>query len=150
MKNNSPTPCKCSIYSCPVQGECETPNIIYQCVVKEPENGKSESYIGLTSRTFKDRYTKHRSSINNENSKQKTTLSKYIWDLKRRNVNFELKWKIISKAKPYSPSSKCCELCLREIYYIMYDRGKSSLNKRTEFFGYCLHKDKYLLSNQLI
>ena len=116
--------------------------------MKETENGKSESYIGLTSRTFKDRYTKHRSSINNENSKQKTTLSKYIWDLKRRNVNFELKWKIISKAKPYSPSSKCCELCLREIYYIMYDRGKSSLNKRTEFFGYCLHKDSYLLSNQ--
>ena len=70
--------------------------------MKETENGNSESYIGLTSRTFKDRYTKHRSSINNENSKQKTTLRKHIWNLKGRKINFELTWKILQDlAKMY-------------------------------------------------
>ena len=142
-----PPPCKCSLFPCPVEGQCETSGVIYQCIVKETDSGKSESYVGLTANTFKDRFYKHRSSINNENY-HKNTFSKHIWSLKRRHVNFELSWRLISKARPYSPSSKCCDLCIREIYYIMYDRKKATLNKRNEFFGYCLHKDKYLLANQ--
>ena len=140
-------PCKCTLNPCPVEGKCETSGVVYQCVVKETVSGKSESYVGLTSKSFKDRFTKHKASIRNENYLP-TSLSKHIWNLKRRHVNFELSWRIISKAKPYSPSSKCCELCLRELYYILYDKKKASLNKRNEFFGYCLHKDKFLLANQ--
>ena len=142
-----PPPCKCTLYPCPVEGNCETSGLIYQCQGKQTNSDTSESYIGLTSKSFKDRYTKHRGSIRNENYLP-TSLSKHIWDLKRRQVNFELSWRIIAKATPYSPSSKCCELCLKEIYYIMFDRKKASLNKKSEFFGYCLHKDKYLLVNQ--
>ena len=142
-----PTPCKCSLFPCPVEGQCETSGVIYQCIVKETDSGKSESYVGLTANIFKVRFYKHRSSINNENY-HKNTFSKHIWSLKRRHVNFELSWRLISKARPYSPSSKCCDLCIREIYFIMYDRKKATLNKRNEFFGYCLHKDKYLLANQ--
>ena len=142
-----PPPCTCTQYECPVGGRCETRGIVYQCKVTESESGKSESYIGLSERSFKDRYTKHRASFRNEHY-QKNSLSTHVWGLKKKNVNFELSWRIVSEARPYSPSSQSCELCLREIYHIMYDKVKSSLNKRKEFFGYCLHKDKYLLSNQ--
>ena len=76
------------------------------------------------------------------------SLSSHIWDLKRRNVNFELKWRIVAKSKPYSPSSKVCELCTSEINYIMFKRNMATLNSRSEFFGFCLHKGKYLLRNQ--
>ena len=141
-----PPKCKCTQFVCPVGGKCETKGIVYQCKVTENISGKSESYIGLSERTFKDRYLKHRASFRNENY-QKNSLSTHVRGLKKRNVNFELTWRKVSEAHPYSPSSQSCELCLREIFYIMYDRVKSTLNKRTEFFGYCLHKDKFLLSN---
>ena len=144
---NDPPPCRCTNFECPVEGKCETSSVIYQCIIKETVSGQSQSYVGLTANSFKDRFYKHRKSINDENY-HKNTLSRHIRDLKRRKVNFELSWRIISKARAYSPASKCCELCLREIFYIMYDKKKASLNKRNEFFGYCLHKDKYLISNQ--
>ena len=124
-----------------------TRGIIYECQVKEVQSGKVESYIGLSENSFKDRYYKHRKSFTTEGY-HKNSLSTHVWDLKKKHVNFELTWRIISTAKPYSTTSKSCELCLREIYYIMYDRKKASLNKRDEFFGHCLHKGKYLLVNQ--
>ena len=142
-----PPPCVCTLYQCPVEGNCEKRGIVYQCKVTETVSGKSESYIGLSANSFKDRYTKHRTSFRYQYY-HKNSLSTHIWSLKKKNINFELSWRIISEAHPYSPSTKSCELCLREIYYILYDRVKASLNKRNEFFGYCLHKDKHLLANQ--
>ena len=134
-------------FECPVEKKFETRGVVYQCIVKEVDTGKSESYIGLTENLFKARYYKHRKSFTTEGY-HKNSLSTHVWGLKRKSVNFELSWRIISTAHPYSPATKSCELCLREIYFIMYDRVKASLNKRDEFFCYCLHKDKYLLINQ--
>ena len=110
-------------------------------------SGKEESYVGLTERTFKDRLTKHRSSFNNQGY-HKNSLSNHIWDLKRKQINFELSWRLLAKAKPYSPSTKVCNLCIKEIVYIMYRKDLASLNKKNEFFGFCLHRAKYLLENQ--
>ena len=145
---SDPPPCKCRDFDCPVEGKCETTGVIYQCEVKRSSDGHTESYVGLTENSFKIRYYKHRKSFNTENY-QKTSLSNYIWKLKKRRENFEISWKILSKARPYSPSKKICELCNRERYYIMYySNSKATLNKRTEFFSHCLHKDKFLLKNQ--
>ncbi|KAL5015873.1 hypothetical protein ScPMuIL_005462 [Solemya velum] len=41
-------------------------------------------------------------------------LSKYLWRLKEENTDFDPSWKIIKKAKGYSPTSKRCDLCLWE------------------------------------
>ena len=124
--------------------------LIYQCEVTENKanlEGTTETYIGLTENSFKDRLTKHRSSFRNQGY-HRNSLSNHIWDLKRKQVNYDLSWRIVAKAKPYSPTSKTCELCIKEIYYILHKRNMSSLNKRKEFFGHCLHKAKYLLKNQ--
>ena len=143
-------PCKCTLYDCEVEGQCEQRGVIYQCEVSENvenQGGTAETYVGLTENSFKDRLTKHRTSFRNQGY-HKNSLSNHIWDLKRRNINFELRWRIIAKAKPYSPCSKICSLCIKEIYYIMYEKNMASLNHRSEFFGFCLHKSKYLLKNQ--
>ena len=143
-------PCVCTRYQCEVQGKCEEKGLIYQCEVRtnqENQAGTSETYIGLTENTFKDRLTKHRKSINTEGY-HKNSFSNYIWDLKRKNINFELSWRIVAKSKPYSPATKTCQLCIQEICYILFRRNMSSLNKKNEFFGYCLHKSKFLLQNQ--
>ena len=145
---NEPPPCNCTLYDCPVEGQCQSKGVIYQCMVKEIASGKTESYVGLTENSFKDRLTKHRKSFRDQNY-HRNSLSKYVWYLKKNRKDFDISWKIISRAKPYSPTSKTCELCLREIYFIMYfNKSKATLNKRHEFFGHCLHKSKYLLSSQ--
>ena len=140
-------PCRCTVYDCEVEGNCEQRGIIYQCKVTEKEGGTSSTYVGLSENSFKDRLTKHRKSFNTQGY-HKNTLSTHIWDLKRRHIDFELSWKILAKGKPYSPSSKICELCIKEINYIMFEKNMASLNSRNEFFGFCLHKAKYQLQNQ--
>ena len=140
-------PCNCTQYSCEVEGKCQTRGVIYQCEVKQTETGKIETYVGLTENTFKERLNTHRSSINNEGY-HKNSFSTHIWGLKRKRINFELTWRILAKSKPYSPSTKMCELCVKEIYFILFEKNKASLNKRKEFFGSCLHKAKFLIKNQ--
>ena len=146
-EGNGPPPCTCTLYDCEVEGKCEQTGVIYQCKVTETTRGTSETYIGLTANSFKDRLTKHRRSFRVEGY-HRNSLSTHIWDLKRRQINFEISWRIVAKARPYSPSAKYCKLCIKEIYYILFERENSSLNKRQEFFGYCLHKSKFLLENQ--
>ena len=53
----------CTRYVCPVNGECEKKAIIYQYTVKETLSQNSETYVGLSERSFKDRITKHRKSF---------------------------------------------------------------------------------------
>ena len=44
---------------CPMEGKCLHKNLIYQATVKELNSGKENTYIGLTSTTFKERLTNH-------------------------------------------------------------------------------------------
>ena len=51
----------------------------------------------------------HKGNIRNKDEKG-TKLSSYIWELKAKNIDFELKWKYIAKAAAYTPSSGTCYL----------------------------------------
>ena len=143
----APPPCRCTLYECPLEGKCETSGVIYQCKVKETVSQREKSYIGLTEKTMKDRITKWRTAFRHQGY-HSNSLSSHVWYLKRKHIDFVLTWHIVSKAKPYSPATKSCELCIREIYYILFDKEKASLNKRKEFFNSCAHRHKFLLSNQ--
>ena len=132
---------------CPLDGKCLTSGIIYQATVTREDNTNIENYIGLTENSFKSRYTGHISSFKNEKGRSATTLSEYIWKLKEKHSNYSIKWKIVSKAKPYSTSSKRCNLCIEEKYFIIYRPETSSLNKRNELLSACRHRRKHLLNN---
>ena len=139
-------PCVCTRYACLVNGECERKSIIYQCTVNEIGSQTSETYVGLSENSFKDRITKHRKSFRDRHY-HRNSLSRYIWKLKDEKKQFEIAWTILDQAKPYSPTTKICNLCLREKYFIIFEKNKATLNKRNEFFGFCLHKRKYLIEN---
>ena len=68
--------------ACPVNQKCQTSSLIYRATVTRHDNNKEESYIGLTDNTFKTRYNGHTSSFRNEQYRNATTLSNYIWTLK--------------------------------------------------------------------
>lgn len=137
-------PCNCrNKASCPLDGECRTSNIIYKATVTTDE--RTETYVGLTENEFKTRYRNHTTSFRNEKKKNATELSKYIWSLKDNNIEFTLKWSILTKSKSYNHLSKRCNLCISEKYIIICHRHEATLNKRNELVSTCRHRRKYLL-----
>ena len=141
-----PEPCECIEDQCPLQGECGTSGVVYQAKIKT-ENNEEFSYVGLTGNKFSERYRGHLSNFRNFNTRNQTKLSTKVWDLKNRNVNFELSWKILQKSFPYKAGSSQCRLCLCEVYFIIFKSADATLNKRKELFSKCRHMDKFRLSN---
>ena len=136
--------CNCRFKpNCPLEGKCLVDNLVYQAeVVTEME---TQTYVGLASTTFKLRYGNHKESFNNEGSKSKSTLSKHIWDLKSKGVNYKTKFKIIRRVQPFSPISGLCNLCTLEKYHILFTPHLATLNKREEINNFCLHRIPKLL-----
>ena len=101
--------------------------------------------------------------MKNEKYRHDTTLSLHIWELKDRKEDFEIDWKIIGRAQPFSPISVICNLCTLEKYHILFFNQimsnpsqkqpntnffypkQTTLNKRLEFTNFCLLKRKLLL-----
>lgn len=128
---------------CPLDGNCLKKNIIYQATV-ESNLGK-ETYVGLCETDFKTRYTNHKSSIKNQ--KKTTKLSKYTTELSNMNIKYSVKYRMLAEAKPYNKITKRCNLCIEEIYYIIYHPELATLNKRTELINTCRHASKFLIAN---
>ena len=63
----------------PLDGNCLVNSVIYRAEIKGG-NSDTQTYTGLTSNTFKQRYYGHRHSFNNRNSEHSTTLSSHIWN----------------------------------------------------------------------
>ena len=151
LKQSIPHQSTCSCRNpeaCPVDQECLTTDVVYQAEVTRQDNQETETYIGLTSKSFKARWTTHKTSFRLLTHEKETTLSAHIWNLKKMGVNFDIKWKIVSKTNSYTPSSKMCWLCTKEKYFIIFKPEMATLNKRNEFFSKCPHKRKFKLCNQ--
>ena len=128
---------------CPLGGKCLSKNLIYEATVTQ-ENNTKNSYTGLCSTTFKARLAIHKQSFKNENVNQ-TSLSKFIWSLKRKNVKFDITWKILGRGDTFSPISGKCGLCIKEKFYIMFRPSSADINSRDEILTNCRHKISKLL-----
>ena len=106
-------------------------------------------YLRTAEGDFKKRFCNHRKSLNSEGSANKTTLSKYMWELKETsNWSLALIWSIAKKVPPYSNISKKRLLCLYEkLEIINYPQPEELLNKRYELISSCRHANKFLLRN---
>ena len=83
-------PCNChNKDECPLDGQCNRNNIVYQATVT-PSVGPVETYIGMTKNTFKERQKDHRKSVKHLKWSTETTYSTYIWELKKKNVDFSV------------------------------------------------------------
>ena len=134
--------------TCPLDGNCLTEGVIYQSTVTRLDNNKDETYIGLTDNSFKTRFNGHTCSFRNVDKRNATTLSQYIWKLKDQKIPYNVKWRIVAKGRSYSTSSKKCNLCLKEKYFIICKPHMASLNNRNELASECRHRKKHLLCNR--
>ena len=108
---------------------------------------KEAIYIGAAEH-FKDRYRNHTKSFRHEVYRKDTELSKHIWKLIDKKINYKIEWKILKRTSGYNKVSKVCNLCLSEKFEIFKFKNKNALlNKRSELVSKCRHENKYLLSN---
>ena len=129
--------------TCPMPGKCTTDKLIYRATVTT--NNSVEKYVGLTANRFKDRYGGHKQDFEDEEKEHSTTLSAYIWKLKRENKPYQIKFDVVTRAAPFSPVSGTCNLCNAEKYQIIFHPDQATLNSRNELFNSCRHKKSKLL-----
>ena len=83
--------------------------------------------------SFKSRYTRHKCSFNNSRKRLKTTLSKYIWELKDRNKDLSINWEVLARTKNKFNLKHGCNMEKHEISKL---NSNLDLNKRNEHFYY--------------
>ena len=140
--------CNCRVKNeCPLNGECQTPSVIYRADVINDSNDEEKFYFGLADTTFKERYRNHIRDFKHEKYENSTELAKYIWQLKRDNISFSVKWTIITKVYG-SPNPLLCKLCLTEkLWIINFINDSNMLNKSSELLSSWRHLNKHLLRN---
>ena len=132
--------------NCPMNGACPKESLVYYATTScNDENYKPKLYKGSCETSFKKHYSNHKKSFNVLLYKHDTKLSTEYWNLKMKQLNPQISWKIKGIYKSYIPTSKRCNLCLTEKLEILDDPDKSVLNKRSEIISQCRHKYKYRL-----
>ena len=119
--------------------------IYYATISCNDKNCKPKLYKGSCETSFKKRYSNHKKSFNVPFYKHDTKLSTEYWNLKMKQLNPQISWKIKGIYKSYNPTSKPCNLCLRENLEILDKPDKNVLNKRSEIISQCRYKNKYRL-----
>ena len=104
--------------------------------------------MGTSETPFQQRYNNHKKSFKYITYEKDTELSKFIWDLRNRNINYELKWSIIKYTHGYNSVTKSCSFCFYEKLLIRKFHDSSRLiNKRSELVSKCRHQKKHIMMN---
>ena len=129
-------------------GKCRVRNIVCKSVASVNRHPK-KVYLGIAESDFRQRFHNHRMLFNNEGYSTDTTLSKYVWEIKKKlKIMPSLNWSIIKSVPAYSNISKKCQLLLQEKFEIPNNPNANELlNKRSKLISKCHHVNKFLLSN---
>ena len=133
--------------NCPLKGKCTTASVIYKATVTAV-NEPVKHYIGLTERSFKERFGGHKSSFTHREQSNASELSKYMWKLKDEGKNGQVEWEILQKAFPYQCGARKCDVCLSEKLQIITADQSTLLNKRSELISTCRHQAKFRFSSK--
>ena len=102
MKDPAPATIKTCNYrgktDCPLAGNCLSECINYKALVNTTTNTYS---YGACENTFKERYNNHICSFSYKSREKNTELSKYVWDLKEKNMNYFFDRDIAMKSQKY-------------------------------------------------
>jgi hypothetical protein len=97
--------------------------------VTRVENKQSEFYTGVAGGPFKRRY--YSNDLRHRSQRSSTCLSKYVWDLKDLDIPYNISWKIFGRG--FNPTTRSCQACLKEKYFIMFRPAGDTINVRSVF-----------------
>ena len=108
-----------------------------------------DKYFGICKTEFKTRLGNQKNSFKNRQKEKDTEISKYIWNLKDKNIsNYSMKWSIVKETSGYNSVTNSSKLCLSEKLVICNFGDKNHLiNKRMDLVSKCRHENKLILSN---
>ena len=123
-------------------------------------HARTETYTGISYPVWKIRMYRHNTTFHNPKYRSETALADYIWDLQcpdrcyergdeecEHSIDYELTWKILARAPGYNPITGMCRLCLKESFFILFHPETASLNKKTEIYQGCKHKQFKFLAD---
>ena len=124
--------------ACPMPGKCNQNGVVYQTTVNS-DGGKTNTYVGLA-KNFKQRWGKHKKTLENIEADGQTKMSRYYWQEKSEGRNPKISWKYLETNVPtFNPVTGKCRLCLREKFNIVLKPNLATLNQRQEVFAHCRH-----------
>ena len=133
--------------TCPLQNQCQNPNLIYRADVENEINDEKKIYFGLAATTFEKRFGNHKKDFKHQQHSKNTELWKYIWSSKDVKIPCSIKWLIVEKVHGKTKIDRC-PLCLAEkLHLIEYFDDIWLLNKRSEFINHCRDQNKLLLKS---
>ena len=119
--------------NCPVNGKCLKTEVIYRAKVIE-ENGNEQTYTGLTCNSFKERWDKHNFTFTHKDADH-TTLSSFIHELQEKGTNYNIKWEIVEKARPFNPVHMCPpSLTINRVKLCVFNSDEGSEEVQQLFF----------------
>ena len=131
MKNSAPSTTKtCNCHrktGCPMDGNCFSEYLIFKASVSTTTN---KYYYGTCENTFKERYSNHNCSFRNKCRKKNTELSKYVWELKQKDINYFINWDTVMKLQKDVCRSRKCDLGICDKFLISRADPNVLLNKR--------------------
>ena len=96
-----------------MEGNCQVNDVVYKYDVKRPLSKKM--YLRLAEGEWKSRFYPDMLSFKHKRHSNKTTLSSYMWQLKKVSRETpNLRWSALRCIPSYSNISKKCLLCLYE------------------------------------
>ena len=138
--------CNCR-NNCILPGKCRSTCVVYKA------STENIHYIGSTSNEFKIRFRNHKSSFINEDKRNETALSQYIWtnELNKNEENVivppNIKWEILKHCSVYNGNSSTCDLCTTEKLHIIKNKSNiNNINHRSDLGSKCIHRNRTKLS----
>ena len=130
--------------NCPMNGARLKKSLVYYATIScNDKNYQQKLYKESSETSFKKCYSNHKNLFNVPLYKHDTKLSTEYWNLKMKQLNPRISWKIKGIYKSYNPTSKRSNLCPTEKLEILDDPYKNLLNERLEIISQCRHKNKY-------
>ena len=135
-------PCNCrNKANYPLEGKCRESSIVYNATLKS--NGIARNYYGCSETEFKTGFNNHKQRLVHRRKKNAAELLKAVWNAKDAETNPSIECSIAAKKSPYQPGAKSCNLCLAEKLTILQPNSVTKLNKRSELYSKCRHKNKF-------
>ena len=131
--------------SCPLNGKCLTPKVIYGPDVTNEANNEQTFYFALAETTFKGRYNNHKRDVKYIKYKDNTELTKYIRNLEDNSIKYNNQWRVVDRVYGNANSTMCKFYLTEQLWIINHINDNNILNKKSELIKKCRHLNKFLL-----
>ena len=90
--------CNCrNPHNCPLDNKCLTSEIVYSAIIITVDQQLSKFYFGISETEVRTRFNNQKKSFRHRKNETDTELSKYIWDMKIKHTEYQIRWSIARK-----------------------------------------------------